>query len=74
LDQFTYDNIMNFRYDDNEFVIRSSSGQAKTLVRFETRQGFVIADLVHTYIKALAAMKTRSNALNTAANEVNRII
>lgn len=76
IDFFNYDNIMNFRYDDREFIIRGGGGGGKTLVRFETRQGFVIADLIHTYIQSFTdnRWKNGNTDSNQQANEINRFI
>jgi hypothetical protein len=66
IENLAYDNIMNFRYDEKEFVLRAGNNLgSKTLLRFETRQGFVIADLINSYIEILAASMTGgSNAVN----------
>lgn len=45
-----YENVVNFRYDDNEFVVRTGDSNYPGMIRFQTRQGFVIADLIHSYI------------------------
>ena len=63
---------MNFRYDDREFIVRGGGGGSKALVRFETRQGFVIADLIHTYIQSLTDNKWGGGNNGMDANNVNR--
>ena len=53
LDTIAFENIVNFRYDENEFALRAATSTKKFLLRFETRQGFVIWDLIQSYISGL---------------------
>lgn len=65
IETFSFENIMNFRYDEKEFVLRSSAGQGpggKMLLRFETRQGFVIADLINSYIEIISKEREKSGS------------
>ncbi|KAJ3328010.1 Unconventional myosin-XV [Gonapodya sp. JEL0774] len=48
---YGYDEIINFRYDENEFVMRTGDMMQKRVIRFQTNQGFVIADLIHSYVQ-----------------------
>ncbi|KAI3647637.1 hypothetical protein MP228_007858 [Amoeboaphelidium protococcarum] len=65
LEQVPFQMIMNFRHDENEFTVRSGlPGGNKMMLRFETRQGFVIADLINSYIQALGQL----NLINTVVS------
>jgi hypothetical protein len=73
---FSFENIITFRYDDHEFVMRASN--SKTALRFETTQGLVIADVVQSYIQALAQMRAAaaggSQTAGSAAAQVNLVV
>lgn len=72
---FSYENVITFRYDDHEFVLRASN--SKTALRFETPQGLVIADIVQSYIQALAQMRTTATnfkSAESAAAQVNLVV
>jgi len=45
-----YDTIVNFRFDDGEFVMKTGDLMTKNMVSFQTSQGFEIADLIQCYI------------------------
>lgn len=67
---YGYDEIVNFRYDDNEFVMRTGDLMQKRIVRCQTNQGFVIADLIHSYVQYHMNQQV---AKSPSQNEVNRI-
>ncbi|KAJ3044171.1 Unconventional myosin-VIIb [Rhizophlyctis rosea] len=71
LASYVYDEIVNFRYDDNEFVVRVGDLLQKKIIRCQTDQGFVIADLIHCYVQY--HMECRSKYSEEAA-EVNRTL
>ena len=73
IEEFTYENIMNFRHDENEFVIRGTSsvtGNPKVALRFETKQGLVISDLLNSFIQY--QIKLSSNNAGTNYKDVNQ--
>jgi len=49
---FQYDTVVNFRYDDVEFVLKTGDLMTKNMMRLATREGFMIADLIQAYIAA----------------------
>jgi len=67
---YGYDEIVNFRYDDNEFVMRTGDLMQKRIIRCQTTQGFVIADLIHSYVQYHMSMRVGDNENNEM--DVNR--
>ena len=49
--QTPYDSIVNFRYDESEFILKTGDLMSKSMVRFYTKDGFALADLVQGYIR-----------------------
>jgi len=53
----TFDSIVNFRYDDSEFVMKTGDLMTKAMIRFETIEGFAISDVIQGYINNYISTK-----------------
>lgn len=62
---FSYDTVVNFRYDDVEFVIKTGDLMTKQMMRLATREGFVIADLIQAYIQAHVNSRAKKDVSGT---------
>jgi len=61
-----YDTIVNFRFDDGEFVMKTGDLMTKNVIRFQTPQGFEIADLIQAYIlMRVSEAKSPTTSKNT---------
>jgi len=47
----SFDSIVNFRFDESEFVMKTGDLMNKSMLRLQTKQGFEIADLIQSYIQ-----------------------
>ena len=51
----TFDTIVNFRFDDTEFVMKTGDLMTKAMLRLQTKEGYEIADLIQCYIQVQVA-------------------
>lgn len=49
---WAYDSIVNFRFDEAEFVMKTGDLMNKAMLSMHTNEGFAIADLIQSYIQA----------------------
>lgn len=75
---YSYDDIINFHCGENEFVMRAGSG-SKTALRFQTRQGLAISDLVQAYLQARSRQQAKSESavgvgIRSLAAQVNMFV
>jgi myosin heavy subunit len=51
LANFDYNELINYKYDDYEFVMRIGNLMKKKIIRIQTNQGLIIVDLIDSYVK-----------------------
>jgi hypothetical protein len=70
--------IVNFRYQPDEFAIRVAKAGENVVIRMETHQGPIIGDLISSYIAELNKIEARkqqeAGSVNVLAAEINAIV
>lgn len=60
----TFDTIVNFRFDDSEFVMKTGDLMTKAMLRLQTKEGFEIADLIQAYIQEQVNMQSTNQGIH----------
>ena len=74
-EEFAFSNIMNYFFENGEFIIRGYSTivpENKLTMRFKTAQALMIFDLLNNYIRVIQSLKKKKTANNKA--KINRMV